>query len=229
MNKYFLSALLAALLIAGCFIGSVKYGSGENEPPATVYVFNLDSTRELIVYEEVAKPASLDQAMNQFAGGSHNLLKRVAIVGGQQYTQFPVRPRGIMLRATLAPSPFGDAPVVDYPDNPGPSQQLEALFINADSYQTYYATAYSRGVSATVYNFFKGAVLSGTPLGIFREKYQGLGDVVFEQISTRKGRELLTQFKPQDSPGLPQKMGAIQSTQPWPKIGHDESESIRQT
>lgn len=190
---------MSLLLIASCSVGvKVKYGEGENEPPANLYIFNLDPPADnLFVYEQLHKPESWEKFTETLLSGSSYELKPVAVISGQHYKAVSIRPRSITMRMAAAPvSSVGQNNF--NPDHPGPDGYLEYLGILADSGGTYYALAYSRSGSEMASNFVTGALLEGIGLGLLHgEKWQGLGDIHVEAISAEKGEELKARLRPQ--------------------------------
>lgn len=200
-----LLALLSLLVLASCSvgpvkIGPVKFGSGENEPPAMLYIFNIDPPAgEVFVYEQVDKPESFEKFKEVVLFGSPYELKHVAVISGQRYARVSLRPRLIILRmATTIVSSEGQKNFK--PDHPGPDGYLDRFDVNADSGETYYAIVYSRSFSEKLFNFFTRPLLDEIGFGILREsKWLGLGDVRIEPITPDKGQELLGRLKPQES------------------------------
>jgi hypothetical protein len=191
-------ALAGLVLIAGCSVG-VKFGTGETEPPATLYIFNLDPPGgNVFIYEQVLKPESFEKFKDFVSGGSAYALKQVAMIGGQRYARISLRPRLIMFRMASAPVSSDVQKNFDY-RHPGPPLHLDNFGVNADSGETYYEVVYSRGFSEKLFNYFTAPLLERLGIGILLwEKGQGLGDVRGDTISSEKGRELLARLKPQD-------------------------------
>jgi hypothetical protein len=203
--RHLFLAAASLLLIASCSVG-VKFGTGENEPPATLYIFNLNPPAgDVFVYEEVLKPESFEKAKEMLSGGSPYALRQVAIVSGQRYARISLRPRLITLRMAATPV-SSEGQKNFHRHHPGPDGYLERFDVNADSGGTYYAVVYSRSASEALFNLFTGPLLEATGLGILREsKWQGLGDVRGDPIPSDKGQELLARLKPQESAAPQQK------------------------
>lgn len=212
MKQKLFPLVLSLLLIASCSVGpvQVKFGEGENEPPATLFLFNLDQPNtQVFVYEEVLKAPSED-VLSSLAGGSRRKLEQVAVVSGQRYVRIPIRPRLITLRMATAPV-SSEVQKDFFPNRPGPQGYLEAFRTNANSNQNYYATVRARSASEygpnasdILLNLATGPVLEGVVFGATgvwissQPEWQSLGDIRADAISSEQAQDLMGRLKQQD-------------------------------
>ena len=195
MQPIITACLTASLIIAGCSI-SVKTGTGENEAPGTLYLFNLNPPEHRIfVYEQLLRKESWDKAKDILLGGSPYELRPAAVIDGQRYATIPLRPRVITLRIAGESAPPETQRNFN-PEHPGAGPIFEALPMSVDSDQHYYAVAYSRSFSETARNFLVKST-SLNPLILLQEKWQGLGDTSVRPISENDARQLFASLKPQ--------------------------------